>query len=91
MDPLKISAEFAAYVWYSKRIAAGQEAKATAFAKANWPGFLPLAHAGLGRLLGKIAFPKPPAIARRNPQMPRLSRLKTLARALQKQSWPLNG
>ena len=91
MDPLRISAQFAAYVWYTKRVARGGEGQAAAFARANWPQFLPLAHVGLGRLLGKIACPKQRTLSKQNPEMPKLSRLKTLARALNKQSWPDRG
>jgi hypothetical protein len=88
MDSLRISAQFAAYVWYTTRVAAAGEFQAAAFSKENWPRFLPLAHAGLGRLLGKIARPKQRTVTKPGPEMPRLSKLKTLARALSKQSYP---
>jgi hypothetical protein len=91
MDPLRISAQFAAYVWYTTRVTAGREPEAAAFAKTNWPSFLPLAHAGLGRLLGKIARRNPRTIAKEKPDMPKLSKLQTLTRALHKHSWPLKG
>jgi hypothetical protein len=84
MDAMKISAQFAAYVWYTKRVAFGREADAAEFAKANWAKFLPLAHVGLGRLLRRIAGEG----TRRLPtetQAPRLSRLQTLTRAMAKQ------
>jgi len=60
MNPWKVSAQFAAFVWYSNR---STEKKATAaeaaqFAKENWIAFLPYAHEGYGRLLIKIAGPQ---------------------------------
>jgi hypothetical protein len=59
MNPWKVSAQFAAFVWYSNR---KTEEKATAaeaaqFAKENWIAFLPYAHEGYGRLLIRIARP----------------------------------
>ena len=86
LNPLRLSAQFAAYVWYTNRVAAGQETEAAAFAKVNWPNFLPLAHKGLGRLLGKISRRK----ARENDRYfrPKLSKLKTLARAFHGSTWP---
>jgi hypothetical protein len=56
MDPLVVAARFAAFVWFSQRNRQDREA-AVRFAKDNWTAFLPLAHAGLGRLLLKIAAP----------------------------------
>jgi hypothetical protein len=56
MDPVKVSAQFAAFVWASARkpeIAPGHGA--ARFARKNWNAFLPLAHEGLGRLLLQIA------------------------------------
>jgi hypothetical protein len=86
LDPLRISAQFAAYVWYTNRVAAGQEPEAAAFAKVNWPSFLPLAHKGLGRLLGRI-------IHRDSSKLqeyfrPKLAKLKTLAGAFHGSHWP---
>ena len=59
MNPWKVSAQFAAFVWYSNQ---KSEHKATAaeaakFAKENWIAFLPYAHEGYGRLLIRIAQP----------------------------------
>jgi hypothetical protein len=56
MDPLVVAARFAAFVWFSERNRQDREAAAR-LAKDNWPAFLPLANAGLGRLLIKIAAP----------------------------------
>ena len=55
MDPFQVSAQFAAYVWYSHQAPAGADAEASAYAQSNWNAFLPLAHEGLGRLLVKMA------------------------------------
>ena len=57
MDPLKVSAMFAAYVWFTERNegAATAEKEAVSFARDNWQVFLPCAHKGLGRLLIRIA------------------------------------
>jgi hypothetical protein len=57
MDSLKVSAMFAAYVWFIDRneAAATAEKEAVSFARKNWQAFLPCAHKGLGRLLIRIA------------------------------------
>jgi hypothetical protein len=57
MDPVKLSAQFAAYVWYTsmKNRSAAVEQQAVWFADTNWSAFLPCAHEGLGRLLSTIA------------------------------------
>ena len=70
MNPWKVSAQFAAFVWYSNR---KTEQKATAaeaaqFAKDNWIAFLPYAHEGYGRLLIRIARPRPSPGARSRPR-----------------------
>ena len=57
MDPLKVSAQFAAFVWSSNQ-QEGQpagEQEAARFARENWIAFLPCAHEGLGRFLIRIA------------------------------------
>jgi hypothetical protein len=57
MNPLKVSAMFAAYVWFTERegnsVMAQREG--ASFARANWESFLPSAHEGLGRLLIRVA------------------------------------
>lgn len=57
MDPLKVSAMFAAYVLFTKcnDDAATLEKEAVSFARDNWQAFLPYAHKGLGRLLTRMA------------------------------------
>ena len=57
MDPLKVSAMFAAYVWFTSHNqgAPTAEKEAVSFARDNWQDFLPCAHKGLGRLLTRIA------------------------------------
>ncbi len=56
MNPLQISAQYAAFVWFTNRnkgTATPEEARR--FARDNWMGFLPAAHEGLGRLLIRIS------------------------------------
>jgi hypothetical protein len=57
MNPWKVSAQFAAFIWYSNKMNA-TAAQAAQFAKENWIAFLPYAHEGYGRLLIKIAQPR---------------------------------
>jgi hypothetical protein len=64
MNALKVSAQFAAFVWYSEtNQGRATGAEAVRFARENWVAFLPSAHAGLGRLLIRVA--RPP-VARRD-------------------------
>jgi hypothetical protein len=78
MDPIKVSAQFAAFVWFTQ----GKEPnppvaqEAWRYTQDNWLGFLPEAHPGLGELLMKIAQPTAAARSRRLP------RAKSLARSL---------
>jgi hypothetical protein len=63
MNPWKVSAQFAAFVWFASR---KDEKKASTleaaqFARENWIAFLPYAHEGYGRLLIEIAKPRPRA------------------------------
>lgn len=60
MDPLTVSAQFSAYVWYShgKPDTPNVRARANRFAQENWHAFLPSAHEGLGRLLLRLAHDK---------------------------------
>ncbi len=57
MNPRKVSAQFAAYVWYQDRKAGAPtpEAEAVRFARENWRAFRGCAHEGLGRLLIRLA------------------------------------
>src|SRR4051794_18483487 len=57
MSPLIISAQFAAYTWFTTRAenAAKGPAEAMQFARERWEDFLPLANRGLGRLLQRMA------------------------------------
>jgi hypothetical protein len=57
MDPVEVSAMFAAYVWFIGRNGGGAtvETEAISFARDNWQAFLPNAHKGLGRLLIRLA------------------------------------
>jgi hypothetical protein len=56
MDPYKMSARFAAYVWFSRRETGGpaDADEAVRFAKDNWAAFLPWADEGVGRLLIRV-------------------------------------
>ena len=56
MDPYKLSAQFVAYTWITKRNAVNP-AEAMQYARDNWTSFLPCADRGLGRLLIRIARP----------------------------------
>lgn len=57
MNPCKVSAQFAAYVWYRERKAGAPaaEGEAVRFARESWRAFRGCAHEGLGRLLIRIA------------------------------------
>jgi hypothetical protein len=57
MSSLKVSAMFAAYVWFTSQNdgVSTAEKEAVSFARDNWQAFLPCAHKGLGRLLTRIA------------------------------------
>jgi hypothetical protein len=57
MDPLTVSAQFAAYMWFShqEKSALACRSAAMKFAHAHWKAFLPLAHKGVGQLLLKLA------------------------------------
>ncbi len=58
MNPLKASAQFAAYVWFTQR-KEDTTREATRFAKDNWIAFLPYADKNIGMLLIEIAKPRP--------------------------------
>jgi hypothetical protein len=59
MNPLKVSAQFAAYVWYSEaRQGRAAHDESARFARDNWAAFLPAAHEGLGRLLIRVGQPR---------------------------------
>jgi hypothetical protein len=51
VNPWKVSAQFAAFVWFTKAQQAKTDAEAKRFAERNWIAFLPCAHQGIGRLL----------------------------------------
>jgi hypothetical protein len=56
MNPLKVSAQFAAYVWYtSARRGRATRAEALRFAEENWAAFRSCAPEGWGRLLLRVA------------------------------------
>jgi hypothetical protein len=66
MNPQKVSAQFAAYVWYSEaRQGRATPDESARFARQNWAAFLPSAHDGLGRLLVRVAKPRHAAGERR--------------------------
>ena len=59
MNPLKVSAQFAAYAWYSEtRQGKATHDESARFARDNWAAFLPSAHEGLGRLLIRVGQPR---------------------------------
>ena len=52
--------QFAAYVWYTEvRQGTKTHGEALRFAEQNWPTFLPAADEGWGKLLMRVARPKP--------------------------------
>lgn len=57
MDPLKVSAQFAAFMWCMKHPTGGAPTpgEAIRFAKDNWIAFLPSADKGCGKLLMRLA------------------------------------
>jgi hypothetical protein len=61
MSSLKVSAMFAAYIWFTSQNdgVSTAEKEAVSFARDNWQAFLPSAHKGLGRLLCRIAGVRP--------------------------------
>ncbi len=69
MNPLTVSARFAAFVWFQEQgeNASKCAAEAHAFARDNWKQFLPVAHEGWGKLLLKVAGYKRRKKARLDP------------------------
>jgi hypothetical protein len=55
MYPLKMSAQFAAYAWYTEVRGRTTPDEALRFAERNWTNFLPAAHEGWGKLLMRVA------------------------------------
>lgn len=51
MNPWKISAQYAAYLWFLEQHPGKADADAVLFAKSHWSEFLPCAHEGIGKLL----------------------------------------
>ena len=58
MNPWKVSAQFAAFVWFSMKNPEKTEYDARLFAQKKWFTFFPCAHKGLGRLLIRLAGAK---------------------------------
>lgn len=58
MNPLKVSAQYAAFVWFSKQHPHQPRTDANHFARQHWDAFLACAHEGIGRLLMQIAAPQ---------------------------------
>jgi hypothetical protein len=56
--PLKLSAQFAAYAWYTEVRGQTTHDEALRFAERNWTNFLPAAHEGWGKLLMRVAGPR---------------------------------
>jgi hypothetical protein len=61
MNPWKVSAQFAAFVWFNARKTKGTASpqEAARFARDNWVAFLPYAHEGYGKLLIRVAKTRP--------------------------------
>lgn len=83
MNPVVVSAQFAAYIWFreGKPDTRANRAAAKRFCRENWISFLPNAHRGLGRLLMKIARPQLP-FRSRAPQCRRVIRPFTIRAAV---------
>jgi hypothetical protein len=54
MEPQKVAAQFAAYVWCMDAQNKPPE-EAARFARESWRAFIPVAHEGFGRLLMRVA------------------------------------
>jgi hypothetical protein len=62
MDSLELAARFAAFTWYTNSRQAPRrttQAEAKRFSNQSWKKFLPVADKGWGRLLARIANPRP--------------------------------
>ena len=55
MNPWKVSAQFAAFVWFTNARKTATREEAMQYARENWVGFLPAAHEGVGKLLIRVA------------------------------------
>ena len=60
MNPWKVSAQFAAFVWFTNARKTATREEAIRFSRENWVGFLPAAHEGVGKLLIRVARLQPP-------------------------------
>jgi hypothetical protein len=75
MNPLKLSAQFAAYLWFINQPEHSELPREDAhrFARLNWERFLPNADEGFGRLLMAIVDSDEdssiPRISRRRPRL----------------------
>jgi hypothetical protein len=60
MNPWKVSAQFAAFMWFTRKHGTihRQAEEARRFAKENWVAFLPYADECVGRLLIAVAKPR---------------------------------
>jgi hypothetical protein len=60
MNPWKVSAQFAAFLWFTrKNEGTATHEEAMHFARENWVAFLPAAHEGVGKLLIRVAKARP--------------------------------
>jgi hypothetical protein len=81
MNPLKVSAQFAAYTWYSEQNPHQPTKDASDFARRNWDAFLPSAHEGVGRFLLQLVVPQAEHVHQTTPgrsQVPKKSRRRQL-------------
>ena len=60
MDPITISAKFAAYTWFNETVSGKRDSQSEAkrFADENWEHFLAHADKGLGNLLIRLNQPR---------------------------------
>ncbi len=83
MNPLQVSAQFAAFVWFTESNPQQPTSKAVEYARNNWIGFLASAKTGVGKLLIQMGTPPVNGISHEPRQRaePRKSRTRQLAMA----------
>jgi len=79
MDPVRVAAEFAAFVWFVEGEMQPRQ-EALRLARASWSDFLPVANPGLGRLLVEISR-GPRTRGRHGKRRPAAARRRELAAA----------
>jgi hypothetical protein len=78
MDPVRVAAEFAAFVWFVEGEMRPRQ-EALRLARASWGDFLSVANPGLGRLLVKLARAPRTRARRGKPRTPAARRHELVA------------